>query len=96
MESMADRLQRLRNEKRLTQKSLAEQIGIPVSTYRDWEYGREIRGEPYLALAEVFGVGLYELLTGEKRSPSRMRKIVEDIDKSVTELKRTVVSLNEY
>lgn len=35
-----ERLKELRQEKSLSQKQIAEKLGIPVSTYANWEQGR--------------------------------------------------------
>ena len=39
-ETFVKRLKELREEKKLSQKSIAEKLGIPVSTYANWEQGR--------------------------------------------------------
>lgn len=39
-ETFVKRLKELREEKNLSQKSVAEKLGIPVSTYANWEQGR--------------------------------------------------------
>lgn len=39
-ETFVKRLKELREEKNLSQKSIAEKLGIPVSTYANWEQGR--------------------------------------------------------
>ena len=36
----ANRLKDLRNEKQLSQKQVAEKVGVAVSTYANWEQGR--------------------------------------------------------
>lgn len=36
----SERLKDLRQEKQLSQKSLANKLGVPVSTYANWEQGR--------------------------------------------------------
>jgi transcriptional regulator with XRE-family HTH domain len=46
-------------------KDVAQAIGVPASTYRDWEYGKAIKGEPYGKLAEFYGVRVDELLGGK-------------------------------
>lgn len=48
---------------------MANAVGVPVTTYREWEYGRAINGEPYAKIAEVLEVSIAELLTG--RAPSK-------------------------
>ena len=40
MESFKNRLKRIRWDKQLSQKQVAEMLGIPVSTYANWEQGR--------------------------------------------------------
>lgn len=60
----------MRTDKGLTLREVAHRLNVPVSTYRDWEYGKALRGEPYEKLCEVFEISLDELLTGrvkEKR-----------------------------
>ncbi len=46
-------------------KEVAEAIGVPSSTYREWEMGTKISGEPYLALSQLFGVSLSYLMYGK-------------------------------
>lgn len=63
--NLGAKLQQLRRQSGLSVKQIAAEIGVAQSTYRDWEYGRAIRGEPYADLAKVFGVSLSELLAGQ-------------------------------
>ena len=39
-EIFANRLKYLRSEKKLSQKQIADKLGIAVSTYANWEHGR--------------------------------------------------------
>lgn len=85
---IASKLKQLRHENKLSAKAVAEELGVAESTYRDWEYGRAISGEPYLALARIFKVSLSELLSSEITPEAvhileRLRKI----EKLVTEIK---------
>jgi transcriptional regulator with XRE-family HTH domain len=70
---MAKRLRRFRTQggQKMTLNEVAKRVGVPVTTYRDWEYGREIKGEPYLRLSEAFGVSLTELLGGDLTQENR-------------------------
>jgi transcriptional regulator with XRE-family HTH domain len=94
METIGKRLQRFRKEKQLSQKEIAESISVPVTTYRDWEYGSLIKGEPYFKLAETFGVSLYELLGGEPIKIRKdlllklklLKKQIEDVEKDMLSL----------
>lgn len=55
----SDRLKTLRKEKKLTQKELAEQIGIKQNSYSDWENGKtEPSFENLIKLADLLEVSL--------------------------------------
>ena len=41
MKVFSKRLKELRKEKKLTQKEIAEQIGIKQNSYSDWETGKD-------------------------------------------------------
>ncbi len=68
IEGLAERLKKLRAERRLTQREVAGQIGVAANSYATWEQNE---GTPHLLhlidLAELFGVTLDELAG---RSPS--------------------------
>jgi transcriptional regulator with XRE-family HTH domain len=67
METFAKRITNLRLKNGLTQKQVAESLGVPLSTYKEWEYGRKIQGEEYyVRMSEVFSVSIRNLLTGEQ------------------------------
>lgn len=51
-------------------RQAAKLIGAPESTYREWEYGRSIRGEPYPRIAKAYGISLEELFGYEKKTTS--------------------------
>lgn len=61
MESMGERLRYFRKEKRLTATVVARKLGVAVSTYRRWEAGGTIAGDPYVNLAKILGISLNEL-----------------------------------
>jgi len=63
----AAQLRKLRIENGLTIREVAFAIQVPISTYRDWEYGKAIQGEPYVKLAKVFNVSLEKLMLGEDK-----------------------------
>jgi transcriptional regulator with XRE-family HTH domain len=67
----------------LTIKECAEFLGVSSSTYRDWEYGRAITGEPYLKIAELFGISILELFG---KSPSKSISTLNEIEHIVDEL----------
>lgn len=66
MRPLAQRLKQLREKKELSVSDVARRLGVSPSTYRDWEYGREIKGEPYIKICQLFNVSITYLLTGEE------------------------------
>lgn len=56
------RLKALRLSRKLKADEVATQLGIAPSTYREWENGRAISGQPYVKMANIFRVGLHELM----------------------------------
>ena len=75
MEKFNKRLKTLRTMKGLTMKEVAQATDVPLSTYREWEYGRAIQGEPYLKIAQALSVSLSELLTGSSRNSEVWREL---------------------
>jgi len=67
MEKIGTRLTQLRKAKGMSMQQVADYLDIPRTTYRGWEYGSDIGGEPYLRLCEIFEVDLYELITGRSQ-----------------------------
>ena len=62
-----DGLRRLRESRGLTQKELAEQLGVSDKTVSKWETGRGLPDISLLSpLAEALGVSLSELFTGAR------------------------------
>ncbi|MBX3032963.1 MAG: helix-turn-helix transcriptional regulator [Bdellovibrionaceae bacterium] len=93
MDSFRKRLKRLReaHDPPLTMRQAAHFVGVPESTYREWEYGRKIRGvEPYVKIAKAFGVSLDELLGAENAPESSIEQDIEDIISRLASLKKKV------
>lgn len=89
-EEIGTRLRRLRLKSKLSLKQVSEHLQIPLSTYRDWEYGSSIKGEPYLGLAHLFRVSLMEILNGHDHGNQpivdNLNEIVRLADKIRTQL----------
>jgi transcriptional regulator with XRE-family HTH domain len=79
MEEFSTRLKKLRKQKGLTINELSLKTGISASTYKEWEAGRQIRGEPYVKLADAFEVSLYELMTGSKPKADQIFEVLDQI-----------------
>ena len=70
MTKMGAFLQALRKEKRLTQEQLGQQLHISGKTISRWETGAYMPPvEMLLALSELYGVSMNELVCGERLSP---------------------------
>jgi transcriptional regulator with XRE-family HTH domain len=92
MDTIHARIRSYRLKKGYTLQEVATLTGIPASTYKEWENGRQIRGEPYLILARTFEVSLQELITGQK---AQVGSTLERLDAMITEietLKKELVS----
>lgn len=82
METFAKRIARLRVKRGLTQKDVALALKVPLSTYKEWEYGRSVQGEKiYVDLAEILQISLRRLLTGESdlKENATLNKVEEAI-----------------
>lgn len=56
-------LRRVREERRLTQRDVADRLGVPYETYRSWERSAaEMRLEKLKEVADAMGMSLSELL----------------------------------
>lgn len=78
MSNISERFKILRNKNNLSIREVALKLNISPSTYRSWEKGVSISGEPYVKLAEVYQVSLQELLTGQTTDINIQLKIIEE------------------
>lgn len=92
-EKLGDRLRRFRIERGLSIEEVAKRIEVSSSTYREWENGRAIRGEPYIKIRDLFGVTLEELLTGKKGKLSTAFEQVDVLEKQVIVLRSELLKL---
>lgn len=64
-----NRLKELRKEKKVSQKEIAEKIGVSYRTIQNWENGKsQIKPEKNQKLADFFGVSIGNLLGYEPES----------------------------
>ena len=92
MESFGKRLKRIREEKGISVKDMAKKVGASISTYREWEYGRQIKGEPYVRIANALEVTLYKLLTGQDSASAELQQNLLHIENQVKDLRRNLES----
>ena len=67
---MGGLFKQLRKEKHLTQKEVADTLGITHATVSNWERGLNLPETPMAKkVAELYGVTVDELLKGERSEP---------------------------
>ena len=59
--NISEQLKKFRKINGFSVVECSEKIGVSQSTYRDWENGRAISGEPYLRISQMFGISLSAL-----------------------------------
>lgn len=78
-DNVGEFIQTIRKDKGLTQKQLAEKVGVTDKAISKWETGK---GLPEISLlmplCEALGVNVNELLSGEKISPSEYTMKAEE------------------
>ena len=69
MTSLSERLIELKTSRKLLQKDIADNIGVPLRTYQRYEYGeREPNVSILISLADYFNVSL-DYLVGRTDNP---------------------------
>ena len=78
MTKMGAFLQQLRHEQGLTQEQLGERLHVSGKTISRWETGAYMPPvEMLLALSELYGVSMNELVSGERLSPETLPQAAE-------------------
>ncbi|MBK8201501.1 MAG: helix-turn-helix transcriptional regulator [Bdellovibrionales bacterium] len=90
-ERLGDRLRRLRLDRDLSIEEVARGLGISSSTYREWENGRAIRGEPYVKMRDFFQVSLEELMTGKKGDQEKILGEIDTIERHINVIRFEVL-----
>ncbi len=79
MTKMGNFLQALRKEQCLTQEQLGEKLHISSKTISRWETGTYMPPvEMLLALSELYGVSMNELVAGERLTPEELPAKAEE------------------
>ena len=74
-------------------REVAKRIRVPETTYREWEYGRAMQGQPYVAIARALGVSLHELMTGETARPDKLFELLSEAEASLSALRAEIEKL---
>ena len=76
--SLSQNIKRLRIEKNMTQEQLGEKLHISSKTISRWETGTYMPPvEMLLALSELYGVSMNELVAGERLTPETLPQAAE-------------------
>ena len=92
VEPFYKRLERIRKERKLTAKAMAELINVPESTYREWEKGRGMKQPPFQKISHVFAISVTELVIGQKPDLGDVLEQLKDIERDVAELRANLSS----
>lgn len=93
----------LRREKDMTQRQLAETLGVSDKTVSKWETGKGLPDAGYMSpLSDLLGITVNELLTGERipdteyqaRAEETMIALAE-MKTEVEEVKKKVISMDK-
>ena len=87
-----ERLKHIRLQRQLSLRKVAQAAEVPVSTYREWEAGRKIIGEPYEKIAQALNVSLYTLLTGKTSSLLETLGILSQMESLMQQLRQSLAS----
>lgn len=92
IEPFHQRLERIRRERKLTAKAMAELIEVPESTYREWEKGRGMKQPPFKKISQVLAISVTELVIGEKPEWHDVLERITMIERVVAELRSDLSS----
>lgn len=87
MESLGSRLKNFRLLRRLSVAEVARALKVAETTYRDWEKGGAIRGEPYSQLAMIFNTSLSVLMLGNGEDRLEIEKDLVLIEAIIARIK---------
>lgn len=86
MRTFGENLKKIRLERKLTASEVASKVGVSKSTYRDWEEGRKILGEPYLRIADALETSLQSIFQVESLAEKKVKKNILKIRDLLTEI----------
>lgn len=88
MLDVSEKLKNLRKERGYTIQAVANEIGIAVRTYQNYEYGqREISAETLFKLADFYGVTTDYLLGRDTDEPETLELLAKEFNMTALEKK---------
>ncbi len=91
-EKLHERLRKFRENEKLSAKEMAQKIGVPQSTYLDWENGRGMRIPPFQKISQVLAISVTELVTGEKPNLNDISVELEKVEEQMREIRAQLSS----
>lgn len=87
------KMKKRRIQLNLKVKEVAKEIGVSESTYRDWENGRKIQGEPYILISKALKMNIADLLSIERNSFSEIQTQLIMIENCVKNIRESVIKI---
>lgn len=85
-----------RREKNMTQRQLAEKLGLSDKTISKWETGKGLPEAGFMApLSEILGISVNELLTGERIPDEEYQERAEETMVALAEMKAEMEDVKE-
>jgi transcriptional regulator with XRE-family HTH domain len=86
-DKFAERLKTLRAHKGLSASEMARLIGVPQTTYSDWENGKGLRIPPLLKISQVLAISVTELVIGQQTPADELIKEIELVEEKLRSIK---------
>ena len=85
-----------RKEKNLTQRQLADELGVSDKAVSKWETGKGLPDAGYMVpLSETLGISVNELLTGERIPDTEYQERAEETMVALAEMKTEVENVKK-
>ncbi len=85
--TLGARLRQFRLQRRMTMKETAASIGVSLSTYRDWEYGRKVPGDHLAGIAMALKVGVADLMAEQSQARQGVSQAIRLLEKALNLLR---------
>lgn len=89
---MNHKLRELRKSKGLSIEKVAVQIGVPVSTYRDYEYGTRLPADLLKPISELYEMSISDLL-GVSSSDEALNEVISNV---IYSLEKNIEILKQF
>ena len=77
-----EKLKNLRIENKMTQRELANKLGISIPTLQKYEYGTlNIKNEIILSLCDIFNISVDDFLNEKRQNEMDILKEMDDLEK---------------